>query len=131
MFGSYNKFNNKINIDAAVVSSLDFITSLIASCVIFSVLGFLSQEIGIPVEHVADGGQGCATDIPVTSIKIFYFCQQFQIMGQVICRAFFPLGPCFCCVSRSVIPVASTLALGCPILLHALLPRPRLGICAP
>ena len=57
MFGSYNKFHNKINIDAAVVSSLDFITSLIASCVIFSVLGFLSHEIDVPVEHVAKGGQ--------------------------------------------------------------------------
>jgi len=60
MFGSYNKFHNKINIDAAVVSSLDFITSLIASCVIFSVLGFLSHEIDVPVEHVAKGGQGLA-----------------------------------------------------------------------
>ena len=39
VFGSYNKFNNRIDIDAAVVSSLDFFTSLIASCVIFSVLG--------------------------------------------------------------------------------------------
>ena len=61
MFGSYNKFHNKINIDAAVVSSLDFITSLIASCVIFSVLGSLSLELDIPVEHVADGGQACAS----------------------------------------------------------------------
>ena len=59
MFGSYNKFHNKINIDAAIVSSLDFITSLIASCVIFSVLGSLSLELDIPVEHVADGGQAC------------------------------------------------------------------------
>ena len=41
VFGSYNKFNNRIDIDAAVVSSLDFFTSLIASCVIFSVLGEL------------------------------------------------------------------------------------------
>ena len=39
MFGSYNKFHNKINVDAAVVSSLDFLTSIIASCVVFSILG--------------------------------------------------------------------------------------------
>lgn len=58
MFGSYNKFHNKINIDAAVVSSLDFLTSLIASCVIFSVLGFLAKEFGVEVDKVADGGQG-------------------------------------------------------------------------
>ena len=46
MFGSYNKFHNKVHIDASVVSSLDFLTSLIASCVIFSVLGHLAHELG-------------------------------------------------------------------------------------
>ena len=44
MFGSYNKFHNKINIDAAVVSSLDFLTSIIASCVVFSILGEIKSE---------------------------------------------------------------------------------------
>lgn len=42
------------------MSSLDFFTSLIASCVIFSVLGYLSQELGVDVESVAKGGQGLA-----------------------------------------------------------------------
>jgi len=60
MFGSYNKFHNKINIDAGVVSSLDFITSIIASCVVFSVLGNLSQELGVDIENVAQAGQGLA-----------------------------------------------------------------------
>ena len=46
MFGSYNKFHNKVHIDVAFVSSLDFLTSLIASCVIFSVLGHLAHELG-------------------------------------------------------------------------------------
>ena len=58
MFGSYNKFHNKIHIDAAIVSSLDFVTSLIASCVIFSVLGYLSVELDVDIKHVAKGGQG-------------------------------------------------------------------------
>ena len=48
----------QIHIDAAIVSSLDFITSLIASVVIFSVLGFLSEELGVEVKDVAQGGQG-------------------------------------------------------------------------
>ena len=47
MFGSYNKFTNRVHIDASVVSSLDFLTSLIASVVIFSVLGHLAHELGI------------------------------------------------------------------------------------
>ncbi len=41
--------------DAAVVSSLDFITSLISSCVIFSVLGYLAEELGVDVSNVAEG----------------------------------------------------------------------------
>lgn len=60
MFGSYNKFHNKIHIDASVVSSLDFITSLIASVVIFSVLGFMAKSLGVSIEDVAEGGQGLA-----------------------------------------------------------------------
>lgn len=60
MFGSYNKFHNKIHIDASVVSTLDFLTSIIASVVIFSVLGFMAKRLGVEVEHVAEGGQGLA-----------------------------------------------------------------------
>ena len=58
MFGSYNKFRNKVNIDASIVSSLDFLTSLIASCVVFSILGFLATEFNVDVDKVAEGGQG-------------------------------------------------------------------------
>jgi solute carrier family 6 amino acid transporter-like protein 5/7/9/14 len=61
MFGSYNKFHNKINIDAAFVSSLDFVTSMISSTVIFSVLGFLAKELGdVPIDTVVDAGPGLA-----------------------------------------------------------------------
>jgi solute carrier family 6 amino acid transporter-like protein 5/7/9/14 len=60
MFGSYNKFHNKIHIDASLVSTLDFLTSIIASVVIFSVLGFMAEKLNVSVEHVAEGGQGLA-----------------------------------------------------------------------
>ena len=43
-----------------MVSSLDFITSLIASVVIFSVLGFMAKSLGVSIEDVAEGGQGLA-----------------------------------------------------------------------
>merc|ERR1711963_479694 len=68
MFGSYNKFHNKINIDAAVVSSLDFLTSIIASCVVFSILGFLSTKLGVPIENVAEKGQGLAFVVYPTAL---------------------------------------------------------------
>merc|ERR1719323_1781931 len=60
MFGSYNKFHNKIHIDASIVSTLDFLTSVIASVVIFSVLGFMAKRLNVSIETVAEGGQGLA-----------------------------------------------------------------------
>jgi len=60
MFGSYNKFNNKIHYDAAFISTIDFFSSIISSVVVFSVLGHLSHQLGVGVEHVAKGGQGLA-----------------------------------------------------------------------
>ena len=53
MFGSYNKFD-------AIVSVVDFLTSLLASIVVFSTLGHSAHILGVPVETVAKGGQGLA-----------------------------------------------------------------------
>ncbi|XP_071545769.1 sodium-dependent proline transporter-like isoform X2 [Panulirus ornatus] len=58
MFGSYNKFRNKVHIDAFIVSSLDFITSLIASAAIFSVLGAMSNDLGIDIRKLANAASG-------------------------------------------------------------------------
>ncbi|XP_047473125.1 sodium-dependent proline transporter-like isoform X2 [Penaeus chinensis] len=60
MFGSYNKFRNKVHIDAFIVSSLDFVTSLIAATAIFSVLGAMAHDLGVDIEDVAASGPGLA-----------------------------------------------------------------------
>ena len=39
MFGSYNKFDARVHVDAHIVSVVDFLTSLLASIVVFSTLG--------------------------------------------------------------------------------------------
>ena len=68
MFGSYNKFHHKVSIQcdnfvsywltiqvhvtATVISSLDFVTSIIAGVVIFSIMGALSKETGVPLDKV-------------------------------------------------------------------------------
>ena len=39
---------------------MDFLTSLLASIVIFSTLGHSAHQLGVPVETVAKGGQGLA-----------------------------------------------------------------------
>jgi len=60
MFGSYNQFRSKVHIDAHIISLIDFLTSLIASVVIFSTLGHSAQQLGVPVDQVVSGGQGLA-----------------------------------------------------------------------
>ena len=80
MFGSYNKFHNKINIDAGVVSSLDFLTSIIASVVIFSVLGHLSLKLEVPIENVADKGHGLAFVVYPTAIGLLPLPQLWAVL---------------------------------------------------
>ena len=45
MFGSYNKFKTRVHIHATLISSLDFVTSIIAGVVVFSILGHLSCKV--------------------------------------------------------------------------------------
>ena len=39
---------------------MDFVSSILSSVVVFSVLGYLARQMGIGVEDVAKGGQGLA-----------------------------------------------------------------------
>merc|ERR1719320_1639125 len=72
MFGSYNKFHHKVHVTATVISSLDFITSIIAGVVIFSILGALSKETKIPLDQVR------FLKNQVNSLKLTYFFQIVQ-----------------------------------------------------
>ncbi|KAH8378508.1 hypothetical protein KR093_011746, partial [Drosophila rubida] len=57
---SFNNFRNSAKFDSVVVVMVNVFTSLYAGVVVFSVLGFLSHQTGIPVETVATSGAGLA-----------------------------------------------------------------------
>lgn len=57
---SYNNFNNNCLRDAIVVSATNAFTSIYAGFAIFSMLGFLANQMGLPVEEVANDGPGLA-----------------------------------------------------------------------
>lgn len=89
MFGSYNKFRHKVHYPALIISSLDFLTSIIAGVVVFSILGHLKFKGGYDtIEEVVRGGQGLAfvvypeavTHIPLSVMwSILFFFMLFLL----------------------------------------------------
>nr|XP_015205140.1 PREDICTED: sodium-dependent proline transporter isoform X3 [Lepisosteus oculatus] len=55
-FASYNTFNQNIYRDTFIVTLGNAFTSILAGFAIFSVLGYMSQELGVPVDQVAQAG---------------------------------------------------------------------------
>ncbi|RUS89267.1 hypothetical protein EGW08_002941 [Elysia chlorotica] len=55
---SYNKFSNNVFRDAMIVPCINCFTSVFAGLVIFSVLGFMSDSTGLPIEKVVTQGPG-------------------------------------------------------------------------
>ena len=51
-YSSYNPFNHDIYRDGLILSCTDTITSVLAGVTIFSILGNLASELGVPVRKV-------------------------------------------------------------------------------
>ncbi|XP_047431070.1 sodium- and chloride-dependent GABA transporter 2-like [Mugil cephalus] len=58
--GSYNKYNNDCYRDCLALCCLNSATSIFAGFAVFSVLGFLAHDLGLPVSEVASSGPGLA-----------------------------------------------------------------------
>nr|UYG55591.1 GAT-2 [Macrophthalmus japonicus] len=58
--GSYNKFNNNFFKQCAILCVCNSATSLFAGFGIFSILGFMSYQLELPMEEVAEAGPGLA-----------------------------------------------------------------------
>ncbi|XP_060886339.1 sodium- and chloride-dependent GABA transporter 2-like [Labrus mixtus] len=58
--GSYNKYNNNCYRDCLALCCLNSATSIFAGFAVFSVLGFMAHELGVPMENVVESGPGLA-----------------------------------------------------------------------
>lgn len=56
--GSYNKFNNNFAKQCAILCACNSLTSLFAGFGIFSVLGYMSYQLELPMNEVAEAGPG-------------------------------------------------------------------------
>ncbi|CAH1996176.1 unnamed protein product [Acanthoscelides obtectus] len=57
---SYNDFKNNCKLDSIVVPLVNCGTSILAGFVVFSVIGFMAHETGMPISRVATEGPGLA-----------------------------------------------------------------------
>ncbi|KAJ1527615.1 hypothetical protein ONE63_007578 [Megalurothrips usitatus] len=81
MMSSYNGFNHNIHRDALIVTSMDTMTSLLAGCTIFGILGNLAHESGESVSTVVKGGSGLAfVSYPEAIAKFDVAPQAFAVL---------------------------------------------------
>ncbi|KAG5312101.1 SC6A5 protein, partial [Acromyrmex insinuator] len=57
---SYSNFSNNCHRDAIFVTCTNLFTSVFAGLVIFSILGFLAQKMGMPIDKVVQSAEGLA-----------------------------------------------------------------------
>ncbi|XP_030007788.1 sodium- and chloride-dependent GABA transporter 2-like [Sphaeramia orbicularis] len=60
VLGSYNTYNNNCYKDCLWLCLLNSCTSVVAGFAVFSVLGFMAHEQGVPIAEVAESGPGLA-----------------------------------------------------------------------
>ncbi|NXM02986.1 S6A12 protein, partial [Tyrannus savana] len=99
--GSYNKYTNNCYRDCIMLCFLNSATSFIAGFAIFSVLGFMAQEQGVPIAEVAESGPGLAFIAYPTAVTMMPVSQLWSCLFFLM-LIFLGLDSQFVCVESMV-----------------------------
>ncbi|NWY25569.1 S6A12 protein, partial [Pheucticus melanocephalus] len=99
--GSYNKYTNNCYRDCLMLCSLNSATSFVAGFAIFSVLGFMAQEQGVPISEVAESGPGLAFIAYPTAVTMMPVSQLWSCLFFLM-LIFLGLDSQFVCVESMV-----------------------------
>ncbi|XP_043943546.1 sodium- and chloride-dependent GABA transporter 2-like [Protopterus annectens] len=102
--GSYNKYNNNCYRDSLALCCLNSGTSFVAGFAIFSVLGFMAHEQGVPVSEVAESGPGLAFIAYPKAVTMMPLSQLWSVLFFLMI-IFLGLDSQFVCVESLVTAV--------------------------
>ncbi|XP_012538369.1 sodium-dependent nutrient amino acid transporter 1 isoform X2 [Monomorium pharaonis] len=85
-YSSHNGFKHNIYRDVIIITSLDTVTSMLAGCTIFGILGNLAYELGVEdISKVVRGGAGLAfVSYPDAIAKFSVLPQLFAVLFFVM-----------------------------------------------
>ncbi|XP_062423086.1 sodium- and chloride-dependent betaine transporter-like [Rhea pennata] len=99
--GSYNKYKNNCYKDCIMLCLLNSATSFVAGFAIFSVLGFMAREQGVPIAEVAESGPGLAFIAYPTAVTMMPVSQLWSCLFFLM-LIFLGLDSQFVCVESMV-----------------------------
>ncbi|XP_010082301.1 PREDICTED: sodium- and chloride-dependent betaine transporter-like, partial [Pterocles gutturalis] len=99
--GSYNKYTNNCYRDCIMLCFLNSATSFVAGFAIFSVLGFMAREQGVPIAEVAESGPGLAFIAYPTAVTMMPVSQLWSCLFFLM-LVFLGLDSQFVCVESMV-----------------------------
>ncbi|EDX06730.1 GD25852 [Drosophila simulans] len=82
MYASFNDFNKNVHKDVIIITTIDSLTSILAGCIIFGILGNLAFETNTKdISQVVKGGAGLAfISYPEAIAKFKYLPQLFAVL---------------------------------------------------